>query len=99
MALPQIRSQGRTDSTARSLTDGLVDEMLAHYIEWRRHAAAAGDAYRDWSGAIAGEDGAMRFSAYVAALDQEESTAAAYAIVAAEVERALQRDQSGSGRV
>jgi hypothetical protein len=98
MAMPQIRSQGKTDSTASSLTDGLVDEMLAHYIHWRHDAAVAADAYRNWSTATAGEEGALRYSAYVAALDDEESSAIAYARAAVEVGRALQRDQSVSDR-
>lgn len=99
MAMPQIRSQGKTDGAAGSLTDGLVDELLAHYIDWRQHAALAADAYRNWSDATAGEEGALRFSAYVAALDLEEAGATAYARVAAEVGRALQCDQSVPDRL
>ena len=72
-----------------SMTDGLVDELLGYYIDWRHDAKAAGDAYRTWSTAPGGDE-ALRFSAYMAALDQEESSAAQYALVLREVERALQ---------
>lgn len=99
MAIPQIPSQGPGDSTKGPLTDCLVDEMLAHYIDWRRDAAAAAVAYRSWCEDTAGDGGASRFSAYMAALDQEESSAQAYAIAVTEVERALQCDQSVPERI
>jgi hypothetical protein len=67
---------------------GLVDEMLASYIDWREGAAAARDAYTRWCSAPAGEEDSM-YSAYMAALDQEESAAARYAVVLEHVERSL----------
>jgi hypothetical protein len=78
-----------------AMTDGLVDEMLAYYIDWRHDAAAAEDAYRLWSIAPTDEE-ALRYAAYVAALDQEESSAIRYALVFREVERAVQCDASVS---
>lgn len=81
-----------------SMTDGLVDEMLGYYIDWRHDAAAAEDAYRLWSIAPTDEE-ALRYAAYVAALDQEESSAIRYALVVREVERAMQCDASVSNPV
>jgi hypothetical protein len=67
--------------------DELIDEMLACYAEWRQEVWAVEETYRDWCAAPSAErDG--RFAVYFAALDQEESAAAAYAIAAEEV-RAL----------
>ena len=90
MAMPQIRSHEESDSNISSRIDGLVDEMLAHYIDWRHDTAMVADAYRHWSNSTAGEEGALRFSAYMAALALEESSATAYAAITIEVERALQ---------
>jgi len=73
----------------QSATDGLVDELLAYYIDWRRDAAAVTTAYREWS-AASGAEGPLRFAAYMEALDQEQSSADRYAVVLSEVERALE---------
>jgi hypothetical protein len=59
--------------------------MLAAYVEWREDAAAAGEAHRRWSSAPA-DEAARRYSAYVAALDQEESSATRYALGVRDVE-------------
>ena len=72
--------------------------MLGYYIDWRHDAAAAEDAYRLWSIAPTDEE-ALRYAAYVAALDQEESSAIRYALVFREVERAMQCDASVSNPV
>jgi hypothetical protein len=90
MATPQIPWKGEGEGEAASgwSVDGLVDEMLAHYIDWRQDAAAVADAYSRWCFAPGGEE-APRFSAYMAALDREESSAASYAVVVREVEHAL----------
>jgi hypothetical protein len=58
----------------------LVDEMLDHYIDWRRDAAAVWRAYTAWVNAPASEE-PFRFSAYNAALEQEQSAATTYAVV------------------
>jgi hypothetical protein len=65
----------------------LVDEMLAYYIDWRRDAAAVWDAYMAWGNAPDCEK-PSRFSAYTAALEQEESAATSYEIVVENVRRA-----------
>jgi len=87
----------RVPSTTQeqSATDGLVDELLAYYIDWRRDAAAVTTAYREWS-AASGAEGPLRFAAYMAALDQEQSSADRYAVVLSEVERALEFENSAS---
>ena len=72
------------------MTDGLVDELLGYYIDWRHDAKAAEDACT--SGPPAAGEERLRFSAYMAALDQEESSAAHYALVFREVERAMESD-------
>lgn len=95
MAIFRVPSQDMRTSASKSMADGLVDELLSYYIDWRRDARAVNDAYRLWSIAPAGEE-ALGFFAYVAALDQEESSAARYAVVLREVERALQPDASVS---
>jgi hypothetical protein len=66
----------------------MVDEMLACYIAWREDAAAVAEAYRRWSEAPAYHE-PWRYSAYLAALEQEESAAASYAEVVGHVERWL----------
>jgi hypothetical protein len=73
---------------------GLIDELQAYYIDWRHEAAAVGQAYRRWSEARPA-DAPWRFSAYLAALDREESAAVTYAQVLAEVERAVGCTQAG----
>jgi hypothetical protein len=62
--------------------------MLASYVEWREDTAAAAEAYRRWSSAPPGE-AAWRYSAYMAALEQEESSATRYAGALSDVERWL----------
>ena len=93
MAMPQLRSHEESDGGSSSRIDGLVDEMLAHYLDWRHDTAMVADTYRRWSDSTAGEEGALRFSAYMAALALEESSATAYAAITIEVERALQCDR------
>ena len=74
-----------------------MDELLGYYIDWRHDAAAAAEAYSVWSTAP-GDDEALRFAAYIAALDQEESSALRYALVLREVETAFRHDASMSDR-
>jgi hypothetical protein len=73
----------------------LVDQMLSRYVSWREHAAAATDAYRRWCAAPADER-AARISAYLAALDLEESSAKSYAALVAAVERSLSHGRAQS---
>ncbi len=80
------------ESVALAPLDGLVDEMLTHYIDWRRDAQAVRDAYRGWCEAPADER-SCRFSAYMAALEREEAAAIMYAAVTRSLEWALGHDQ------
>jgi hypothetical protein len=106
MAIPQIPSNGKgegasvspVDGASDELVEGLVDEMLGYYIDWRQQARAVGDAYARWCGAQADEE-ALRFSAYLAALDREESTAMSYAGVVRAVEDMLRCAHSVSNAV
>ena len=88
MATQKIPSRDEGESALSWLVEGLVDEMLAHYIDWRQDAAEVADAYSRWCVASGVEEGS-RFSAYMAALDQEESSATRYGVVVGEVEHAL----------
>jgi hypothetical protein len=72
------------------LLERLVDEALAYFIDWRRDAASVSRTYRDWSDAPADEKSG-RFAACMAALDQEEASAAKYAEVIGKVLGALDR--------
>ncbi|WP_156028037.1 hypothetical protein [Candidatus Solirubrobacter pratensis] len=70
--------------------DELIEEMLDYYAEWRQEAAAVDEMYRYWCAApIAERD--RCFVGYNAALDQEQSAAMMYAVVAEEVRAVLQR--------
>jgi hypothetical protein len=72
--------------------------MLASYVEWREDAAAVAEAHRRWSSAPA-DEAAWHYSAYMAALDQEESSAKRYAGALRDVERWLQpRERTRSVR-
>ena len=71
----------------------LLDDLLDHYVDWRKSARAVADAYARWSFA-SGPERAPRFAAYTATLDQEDKTATAYAEAVTDVERWLQRSES-----
>jgi hypothetical protein len=73
-----------------SWTAELVDAVLACYADWREREEAVADAYGQWSAAPADEE-AVRFSAYVAALDQEAAAADVYAHSIHELGRITQR--------
>jgi hypothetical protein len=72
--------------TLVGLADGLADDLLAYYLDWRRDAAAAADAYRVWLRAPKAQE-ASRFAGYIAALDKEEAAATRYAMVAKNLDR------------
>jgi hypothetical protein len=72
---------------------GLVDEMRAYYVDWRRDAASVLQSYREWSAARAPHR-ASRYLAYKEALDHEEASAFRYALVIMEIERALESTES-----
>ena len=74
----------------------LADEMLAGYLDWREDAAAVADVYQRWSHAPAAEE-AMWFSAYLAALEQEEASARSYALAVANLRRSLPARQRRTG--
>jgi hypothetical protein len=78
----------RTSDTA-DMAEDLADEMLACYLEWRRDAASVRDAYKEWTGGSTAE-AAARFSAYLVALEREESSASRYALVLADAEGAAE---------
>jgi hypothetical protein len=92
MATSRLRSRGKSGEVPAGAGARLVDDMLDLYVDWREDAAAVADAYTRWSAAPARER-AWRFSAYMAALEQEESTARSYAVVVADVDRWLQQAQ------
>jgi hypothetical protein len=68
-------------STARITSvrlDKVVDDAVLAYTEWRQASAAVWDAYGRWE-STAGSDHAGAHAAYVAAVDQEQAAANAYA--------------------
>jgi hypothetical protein len=66
----------------------LIDSMLDSELAWRESVAAVGSAYRTWC-AAPDHDRGLSFSCYVAALDQEEAAAAAFAASSLKVEIAV----------
>jgi hypothetical protein len=66
----------------------LIDSMLDNELAWRESVAAVGSAYRTWC-AAPDHDRGLAFSCYVAALDQEEAAAAAFAASSLQVEIAV----------
>lgn len=83
---------GRTD-TSPSREAMLMDEMLEVYLHWRESARAVADTYAQWSLAPAPQR-AVRFAAYIATLDQEQKSAAAYAEAVGDLERCVQHSHS-----
>ena len=89
MRISGTTSTREHEAAPGSAIDGLVDELLAYYIDWRQDAAAVKRAYGQWTAASGAEE-ALRFAACMAALDQEEASAQRYALVLREVERAVE---------
>lgn len=98
MRPPQLPPEENSHKASTSVPDGLVDEMLAYYIDWRCDAAAVAEAYNQWSSATEEEE-ARRFSNNIAALDREESAATKYAVIVSEVRRASEAPRSVSDPV
>jgi hypothetical protein len=92
MGVLQIRRKREPTPVATGSIAELTDEMLDRYVEWREDAAAVADTYRRWSVAPANEE-AMWFSAYMAALEMEEFTAASYAEAIRVLSRSLRDAQ------
>ena len=67
-----------TTRTTPARLDSAVDDAVVAYAEWRRASAAVRDAYGRWETA-ARADYACAHAAYLAAVDQEEAAANAYA--------------------
>jgi hypothetical protein len=88
MAIPDIPSRGIGVDTPGWPVVRLVDDVLAAYVDWREDAQAASDTYCRWARGPADEEPG-RFSAYTAALDQEEASAVAYERSITELERWL----------
>ena len=74
-----------TDAAARRIAR-TVDHVLACYIKWREDAATVRDAYGRWSAAPSDADEPRLFSAYLAALDEEQPSAGSYAVGMARLE-------------
>jgi hypothetical protein len=66
-----------TKSTSARL-DSAVDDAVLAYAGWRQASAAVRDAYGQWESA-ARADYACAHAAYLAAIDQEQAAANAYA--------------------
>jgi hypothetical protein len=79
-------TSGSTNSDGRAIA--LVDDLLVGYAEWRDGCDAVADAYERWSTAPRSESD-LRFAAFRAALDQEQTAASAYAEAIGNLERFL----------
>jgi hypothetical protein len=88
MAASRARSRGIRIDTLGWPEIALVDDVLVGYAEWRDGSDAVADAYEQWSTAPAGENG-LRFAAFTAAVDQEQTAAVAYADAIRKLKRAL----------
>jgi hypothetical protein len=97
MGTSSTTSTSKLQTAPGSAIDGLVDELLASYIDWRHAAAAVKCAYGHWADASV-LDTPRRFAAYMGALDEEELSAERYAGLLREVERALERETSAAAR-
>jgi hypothetical protein len=64
--------------TTSARLDSAVDDAVLAYAEWRHASAVVRDAYGQWESA-ARADHACAHAAYLAAVDQEEAAANAYA--------------------
>ena len=80
VAIPDSPSTGDGKGTLARHVSHPVDHVLACYIKWREDAATVRDAYGRWSAAPPDADETELFSAYLAALDQEQSAAGSYAL-------------------
>lgn len=67
-----------TTRTTSARLDSAVDHAVLAYAEWRHASAAVRDAYGQWDSAPPA-DHACAHAAYLAAVDQEEAAASAYA--------------------
>ena len=67
-----------TTRTTSARLDSAVDALVLAYAEWRHASAAVRYAYGQWESA-ARADYACAHAAYLAAVDQEEAAANAYA--------------------
>ena len=80
MAIFNSPSTGDGKGTLARRVSHTVDHVLASYIKWHEDAATVRDAYRRWSAAPPDTDETGLLSAYLAALDQEQSSAGRYAL-------------------
>lgn len=88
MATRRMAAKGAPGAT--SPPRRLMEEIIDCYVDWRLEADAVASAYAAWGGAAVG-DNARCFTAYMAALDQEEAAARTYAAALAAGERWLRR--------
>ena len=65
-------------STTSVCLDWMVEDAVLAYLDWREASMGVWHAYAGWENAAA-EDKVWAFAAYLAAIDQEEAAANAYA--------------------
>lgn len=97
MAIFDSPSTGHGEESWALPLSRTVDHVLACYIKWREDAAAVRDAYGRWSTATPEADKTGLFSAYLAALDQEQSSAGSYALGIARLEASLPPSETACG--
>jgi hypothetical protein len=67
-----------TNQTETTLERSVVDHLLECYVAWREECRAVRVAYDEWAQSPRGESDLL-YTAYRAALDQEEESARVYA--------------------
>jgi hypothetical protein len=67
---------------ALSLNAQQLDEVVAAYVEWHKHAERVQGAYSTWSGAARSEK-PRRYAVYLEELDREQRACEAYAATVA----------------
>ena len=74
------RSSGDSQAAPAWPVSQTVDHVLTCYIKWHEDAANVRDTYGRWSASAPDANDTGLFSAYLAALDQEEASAGNYAL-------------------
>jgi hypothetical protein len=82
MATPNMYPDAPALEPTRWSDVDIYEELLACYDEWREESSIVDELHRRWSTAPTDER-EDRFCAYLAALDQEEAAAEAYALAVA----------------
>jgi hypothetical protein len=76
----------------KRIPDGVLDEMIDCYVDWREESERVESAYRRWATAPS-PHASRAFATYAAALDREELASISYAQVIRRILRLVARDR------